>query len=110
METEINYITFDAILRKKEDTKWVLFLQLDPSLEIDLSATEQDYLKNVFNSLIKKMIVSPFYFAFKKSDEDDAKGLNEVCEKYISILNNDLKGVYEEYQKDFDEITNDNKK
>ena len=54
METEINYITFDAILRKKEDKKWVLFLQLDPSLEIDLSATEQDYLKNVFNTLIKK--------------------------------------------------------
>ena len=51
------------------------------------------------------MIEEPFNFSFKKSEEEEAKGLNEVCEKYISILNNDLKGVYEEYLTGINEIT-----
>lgn len=104
METKINYKTYEAVL-KKNNEKWVLCLCLEQNSEIDLSAKDQEYLKNVFNVLIKKMIEEPFNFSFKKSEEEEAKGLNEVCEKYISILNNDLKGVYEEYLTGINEIT-----
>lgn len=104
METKINYKTYEAVL-KKNNEKWVLCLCLEQNSEIDLSAKDQEYLKNVFNVLIKKMIEEPFKFSFKKSEEEEAKGLNEVCEKYISILNNDLKGVYEEYLNGINEIT-----
>ena len=104
METKINYKTYEAVL-KKNNEKWVLCLCLEQNSEIDLSAKDQEYLKNVFNVLIKKMIEEPFNFSFEKSEEEEAKGLNEVCEKYISILNNDLKGVYEEYLTGINEIT-----
>ena len=104
METKIKYETYKANLEKINDDKWQLCLCLDQISKINLSEDNQDYLKEVFNTLIKKMIDDPFYFIFIESIEEDAKGLNEICEKYISILNNDLKGVYEEYLNSLNDI------
>ncbi len=109
METEISYKTYNAKLEKTEENKWALQLYLDDKLTIFVSEEKQEYLTSVFNTLIQKMIEEPFNFMFVASNEDDAKGLNEVCEKYIAILNNDLKGVYEEYQKGVDDILNNQK-
>lgn len=108
METEINYKSYNANLEKTSEEKWFLCLCLNQTIKIDLSAENQEYLKDVFNILIKNMLENPFYFLFIKSIEEDAKGLNEVCEKYISILNNDLKGVYNEYINSLKEVTNEN--
>lgn len=110
METKIEnqFTEYKAYLKKNEDGKWVLLLKAEKELPIDLSAEDQEYLKDIFNELIGEMLNHPFHFVFIAAEEKEALGLNEVCEKYIAILNNDLKGVREDYENNLKRFKADN--
>lgn len=106
METKINYKIRNANLTKINDEpiSWELNIETEKPVKIYLSETNQEDLKDVFNELIREMIEEPYELKFHPLDISEAKSMNEVCEKYIDILNNDLKGVFDEYTKEHDKL------
>lgn len=112
METKTDFRICYAKLRKSNDQpiSWELIIETKKPVKLLLSETNQEYLKEAFNSLIREMIENPYELKFCPLDIPEAKSMNEVCDKYVDILKNDLKGVFDEYTKAHDNLTKaDNK-
>lgn len=90
--------SYEAKLVKTEKGEAILELHLPKeTLEINVSADDQSSLNDVFAKLISEVIANPYQFRFAPSNEADFTALNEVCQKYIEILNNDLNSVWKDY-------------
>ena len=98
METETKLEAYDAELVSSEDGKnffLVLKVPNNPQ-KILLSDTDQADLDKVFYLLIKELLAKPFKFSYKKNENTELVGMNQACEKYVEILNNDLQGILDE--------------
>ena len=98
METETKLEVYDAELVSSEDGKnFFLVLKVPNNTQkILLSDTDQADLDKVFYSLIKELLAKPFKFSYKKNENTELVGMNQACEKYVEILNNDLQGILDE--------------
>lgn len=91
---------FKAFLKKKEGQDF-LILELDKEdLYISLNEKDQKNLPDIFKKIISHTFDEKFKFVFSKSSELDDFSLNEVCEEYIEMLNNDLENIFNNKDKE----------
>lgn len=80
---------------KKIDDKQYLVFNFDEPIEIELTSNDSELIKKVFILILNNLIDGKFLtFKFEKNGSDI---FNEVAEKYIETLNEELSKLKEKY-------------
>jgi len=96
-----------AILSEKMGRD-VLTLDLkNESVEIDFNNNEQNYLREVFYSIIENVLEEDFEFEYRTADNYEKKLYIEIAQEYIKQLNSEMRSIKEEAQRDFAEYQKD---
>lgn len=86
----------------------VLTLDLkNESVEIDFNNNEQNYLREVFYSIIENVLEEDFEFEYRTADNYEKKLYIEIAQEYIKQLNSEMRSIKEEAQRDFAEYQKD---
>ena len=81
----------------KENEKVYLSFNFDTPIKIEFTSSDSEEIKNVFIEILNYILEEEdVIFKFDKKDEDL---FNEIADKYISELNNELKTLKEKYYK-----------
>ena len=96
-----------AILSEKMGRD-ILTLDLkNESVEIDFNNNEQNYLREVFYSIIENVLEEDFEFEYRTADNYEKKLYIEIAQEYIKQLNSEMRSIKEEAQRDFAEYQKD---
>ena len=96
-----------AILSEKMGRD-VLTLDLkNESVEIDFNNNEQNYLREVFYSIIENVLEEDFEFEYRTADNYEKQLYIEIAQEYIKQLNSEMRSIKEEAQRDFAEYQKD---
>lgn len=96
-----------AILSEKMGRD-VLTLDLkNESVEIDFNNNDQNYLREVFYSIIENVLEEDFEFEYRTADNYEKKLYIEIAQEYIKQLNSEMRSIKEEAQRDFAEYQKD---
>ncbi len=94
METKIRTLTANL---KEDSGKFLLeFCLTNDSPTINLSDKDQSTLPNVYKSIINEVVEQgSFNFVLKNSIKSNSY-IVEICNKFMSLLNNDLNSISKE--------------
>ena len=82
-----------AILSEKMGRD-VLTLDLkNESVEIDFNNNEQNYLREVFYSIIENVLEEDFEFEYRTADNYEKKLYIEIAQEYIKQLNSEMRSI-----------------
>jgi len=98
METETKLEEYKAELISEDEGKsFVLLLKIPGNPQkIMLSDTDQKDLDKVFYALIDELLRKPFTLVYDKNQNTELLGMDQACEKFVQILDNDLQGILDE--------------
>jgi len=98
METETKLEEYRAeLISDDEGGSFALLLKVpDNPQKIMLSDTDQKDLDKVFYALIDELLRKPFTLVYDKNQNTELLGMDQACEKFVQILDNDLQGILDE--------------
>lgn len=96
-----------AILSEKMGRDVLTLYLKNGSVEIDFNNNEQNYLREVFYSIIENVFEEDFEFEYRTGDNYEKKLYIEIAQEYIKQLNSEIRSIKEEEQRDFAEYQND---
>lgn len=87
--------TKKAKIKREEEEKATLILELDENLEIVITEDNPNSIKTAFNKLIIELKKGLFQFELE-DDKDDL--YNNICTEYLNQLNSEMRSVFEELE------------